>query len=114
MRQTARLAGVGLAVLYFCSAIRADTVLGGIIAFRADVIVKQNATLEVREEITLDNAEKYYRYGFIRNLPIDSDDRQSTLVHTREITGFESRFLRSLRMAGRFGMNKAKAMGIRN
>ena len=75
MRQTARLAGVGLAVLYFCSAIRADTVPGGIIAFRADLIVKQNATLEVREEITLDNAEKYYRYGFIRNLPIDSDDR---------------------------------------
>ena len=75
MRQTARLAGVGLAVVYFCSAIRADTVQGGIIAFRADVIVKQNATLEVREEITLDNAEKYYRYGFIRNLPIDSDDR---------------------------------------
>jgi len=30
MRQTARLAGVGLAVLYFCSAIRADTAQGGV------------------------------------------------------------------------------------
>jgi hypothetical protein len=75
MRQTGRLAGVGLALLCFCSAIRADTARGGITAFRADVIVKQNATLEVREEITVDDAGKYYRYGFIRNLPIDSDER---------------------------------------
>src|SRR5712672_2229253 len=30
MRQTARLAGVGLAVLYFCSAIRADTAQRGV------------------------------------------------------------------------------------
>ena len=75
MRQTTRLAGVGLAVLCFCSAIRGDTARGGIVAFRADVIVAQNAALEVREEITVDGAGKYYRYGFIRNLPIDSDDR---------------------------------------
>jgi hypothetical protein len=75
MRQTARVAGIGLAALCFCSAICADTVQGGITVFCADVTVKPDATLEVREEITLDRAGKYYRYGFIRNLPIDSEDR---------------------------------------
>ena len=78
MRQTARLAGVGLAVLCSCTALRADTAQGGITAFRADVTVKRDATLEVQEEITLDNAGKYYRYGVIRNLPIDSEDRWDT------------------------------------
>ena len=78
MRQTARLAGTGLALLYFCGALRADTAQGGITVFRADVIVKQDGTLEVREEIILSNAGKFYRYDFIRNLPIDSDDRWDT------------------------------------
>jgi hypothetical protein len=78
MRQTARLAGIGLALLCFCGALRADTAQGGIIAFRADVTVKPDATLDVREEINLSNAGKYYRYGFIRNLPIDSEDRWDT------------------------------------
>jgi len=77
MRQTARLAGVGLAALCFCSAIRADTARGGMTAFRADLVVNQDATLEVREEITLDNAGEY-QYGFVRNLPIDSEDRWDT------------------------------------
>ena len=75
MRQ---LAGIGLVLLCFCGALRADTAQGGITTFRADVIVKQDATLEVREEIILRNAGKFYRYGFIRNLPIDSDDRWDT------------------------------------
>jgi hypothetical protein len=78
MRQTAQLAGIGLALLCFCGALRADTAQGGIIAFRADVTVKPDATLDVREEINLSNAGKYYRYGFIRNLPIDSEDRWDT------------------------------------
>lgn len=43
--------------------------------FRSDVTVRPDATLEVREEIALDNGGKYYRYGFIRNLPIGSEDR---------------------------------------
>ena len=78
MRQTAQLAGIGLALLCFCGALRADTAQGGIATFRADVIVKQDAALEVREEIILSNAGKFYRYGFIRNLPIDSEDRWDT------------------------------------
>jgi hypothetical protein len=75
IRQTARVVGLGLAVLCFFSTIRADTAPGGMTAFRADVTVKPDATLDVREEITLDRAGKYYRYGFVRNLPIGSEDR---------------------------------------
>ena len=78
MRQTVQLAGIGLAFLCFCGALRADFARGGITAFRADVTVKPDATLDVREEINLSNASKYYRYGFIRNLPIDSEDRWDT------------------------------------
>src|SRR4029077_2721956 len=48
---------------------------GGILSFRADVWVKEDTTLEVREQIVLDPAGKYYRHGFIRNLPIGSEDR---------------------------------------
>jgi len=78
----------------------------------------KNATLEVRERespsITPKNT--IVIMASFRNLPIDSDDRwdPSTLVHTREITGFESRFLRSLRMAGPIRYEtRPKAMGIR-
>jgi hypothetical protein len=78
IRQTARIAGLALVVVGCCGAIRAATVQGGIAAFRADVTVKQDASLEVREEIRVDRAGKYYRYGFIRNLPIDSEDRWDT------------------------------------
>jgi Predicted membrane protein (DUF2207) len=72
----ALLAGVSLALLFVCGAICADTTeQGGIKTFRSDVTVKQDATLEVREEITLDSGGQYYRYGFMRNLPIGSEDR---------------------------------------
>jgi hypothetical protein len=64
------------ALLCACAFSRADAPdEGGISSFRADVWVKADATLEVREEITLNSAGKYYRYGFVRNLPIGSEDR---------------------------------------
>src|ERR1700732_5358127 len=70
------LGGVSLALLCVGSAICSETTeRGGISAFRSDVTVKQDATLDVREEITLDSGGKYYRYGFVRNLPIGSEDR---------------------------------------
>jgi len=47
----------------------------GITFFRADVTVNQNATLDVREQFTVNNAASYYKYGFRRNLPIASADR---------------------------------------
>ncbi|HXN50404.1 MAG TPA: DUF2207 domain-containing protein [Candidatus Acidoferrum sp.] len=74
--RSAALGGISLALLCVCSTICADTAeQGGISAFRSDVTVKQDATLEVREEITLNSGGKYYRYGFVRHLPIGSEDR---------------------------------------
>lgn len=55
---------------------RADTPeQSGITSFRTDVWVKEDAALEVHEEILLNNAGKFYRYGFMPNLPIGSEDR---------------------------------------
>jgi len=55
---------------------RADAAnAAGITFFRTDVTVKEDATLEVREEIVVNNASSFYKYGFMRNLPISSEDR---------------------------------------
>jgi len=51
------------------------TNVAGITFFRTDVTVKEDATLEVREEIVVNNASSFYKYGFMRNLPISSEDR---------------------------------------
>lgn len=47
----------------------------GITFFRSDVTVNDDATLDVREEFTVNAAGKYYRYGFMRMLPIGSEAR---------------------------------------
>jgi len=47
----------------------------GITFFRADVTVREDATLEIREEIAVNNAGLFYKYGFRRDLPISSGDR---------------------------------------
>jgi hypothetical protein len=55
---------------------QADTpVHPGITFFRADVTVREDATLEIREEIAVNNAAPFYKYGFRRDLPISSGDR---------------------------------------
>ena len=69
------LATVFLALLGVCGIARADTEQSGITSFRTDVWVKEDTTLEVREEIVLNNAGEFYRWGFMRNLPIGSEDR---------------------------------------
>ena len=61
--------------LCICGIARADTEQSGITSFRTDVWVKEDTTLEVREEIVLNDAGKFYRWGFMRNLPIGSEDR---------------------------------------
>jgi Predicted membrane protein (DUF2207) len=48
---------------------------GGMSSFRADVTVKEDARLDVREEIFVSPAGQYYRYGFVRQLPIAPADR---------------------------------------
>ena len=51
---------------------------GGITRFHADVRVREDATLDVREEITVNNAARYYKYGFRRDLPITPNERWDT------------------------------------
>ena len=50
----------------------------GIAFFRADVTVRENATLDVREEIAVRNASSFYKRGFQRDLPISLTDRWDT------------------------------------
>ena len=50
----------------------------GITFFRADVTVRADATLDVREEIAVDNAASFYKHGFQRDLPISLTDRWDT------------------------------------
>ena len=74
--RSAPVCALGFALLCAGSSIRADVPEhAGISVFRSDVTVKQDASLEVREDITLDSGGRYYRYGFVRNLPIGSEDR---------------------------------------
>ena len=68
-----------LAASNFCPMARADTAMpAGIAFFRSDVTVRENATLEVREEFAVRNASSYYKHGFQRDLPISLTDRWDT------------------------------------
>jgi hypothetical protein len=53
----------------------ADAGQSGIVYFRADVTVQTDAIVAVREEITVQDAAKFYKVGFMRNLPVSSGDR---------------------------------------
>jgi hypothetical protein len=64
------------AALWLCRAALADPPPhGGITLFRTDVTVLENGTLEVLEEIAVNDAASYYKYGFRRVLPISAEDR---------------------------------------
>jgi hypothetical protein len=74
--RTAPVCGITFVLLCVCSPIRADAPeRAGISVFRCDVTANQDTSLDVREEITLDGGGRYYRYGFVRHLPISSEDR---------------------------------------
>ena len=47
----------------------------GTTSFRADVTVNDDSTLDVREDISIRNAARFYKYDFIRDLPISTADR---------------------------------------
>jgi hypothetical protein len=65
-----------LAALCLCRSAQADSAAqGGITLFRTDVTVLDNGTLEVVEEIAVNDAASFYKYGFRRVLPISSEDR---------------------------------------
>ena len=58
---------------------RADSdSFSGITLFRADVTVLENGSLEVDEEISVNNAAGFYQHGFRRMLPISAEDRWDT------------------------------------
>ena len=47
--------------------------LDRILSFTSDVTLHANATLEVREEFVVHNVADAFRYGMVRDLPIDSE-----------------------------------------
>jgi hypothetical protein len=76
VRQHFLIAAIFFAALSICPRAHADfSTSGGITFFRADVTVRENATLEVREEIAVRDASSFYKHGFQRDLPISLTDR---------------------------------------
>src|SRR4029077_19305240 len=49
--------------------------LDRISSFAADVTLRKDATLEIREEFVAHSEGDYFRYGMVRDLPIDSEAR---------------------------------------
>ncbi len=79
MRRRLLIAVLFLAASCVCRIASADNgARPGITFFRADVTVRENATLEVREEIAVRNASSFYKHGFQRDLPISLTDRWDT------------------------------------
>ena len=54
---------------------RSGMPLDRILSFTSDVTLREDATLEVREEFVAHSAGDYFRYGMVRDLPIDSEAR---------------------------------------
>lgn len=76
MRPCIFILGLFLAALCRVSSAPAETLdYSGISFFRTDITVNEDATLEIREDITVKNASAFYKYGFRRDLPIGSADR---------------------------------------
>ena len=76
MRWHSAALAVFITALCLCPSAKAETPSrSGITFFRADVTVREDATLEVREEIAVNDAASFYKYGFRRDLPISSGDR---------------------------------------
>jgi hypothetical protein len=76
VRRNSFIIATFLAALCLCrSAQAAPAAPGGITLFRTDVTVLDNGTLEVVEEIAVNDAASFYKYGFRRVLPISSEDR---------------------------------------
>jgi hypothetical protein len=75
MRTFATIVAILTAALILCPAAKGDSSAPkGITFFRADVTVREDATLDVREEITVSEAAAYYTRGFRRALPISVND----------------------------------------
>lgn len=75
MRRSMPTLGLLLALLQGSVAAHSAASGGGISSFRADITVREDATLEVREELALNSAGVYFKYGFMRTLPIGGNER---------------------------------------
>jgi len=80
MRQDLSLAIslVVLAILSVCAGVGAKLVAvpgEQITSFNADIVVSPDATLTVTEDFVVHSEGSYFKYGFIRNLPIDDEAR---------------------------------------
>jgi hypothetical protein len=80
MRQDLSLAIslVVLAILSVCAGVGAKLVAAPgeqITSFNADIVVSPDATLTVTEDFVVHSEGSYFKYGFIRNLPIDDEAR---------------------------------------
>ena len=77
MRQILSLAIV-LATLFVCATVAAKLVAAPgeqITSFTADIVVNPDATLTVTEDFVVHSEGSYFKYGFIRDLPIDDEAR---------------------------------------
>jgi Predicted membrane protein (DUF2207) N-terminal domain/Predicted membrane protein (DUF2207) C-terminal domain len=69
--------------------------LDRITSFASDVTLRKDATLEVREEFVVHSEGDYFRYGMVRDLPIDSEarwDRRLVGEYTKD-TGIRVKIL---------------------
>ncbi len=77
MRRIFSLAIV-LAILFVCAGVSAKLIAAPgeqITSFDADIVVNPDATLTVTEDFVVHSEGSYFKYGFIRNLPIDDEAR---------------------------------------
>src|ERR1700757_2893694 len=81
MRQDLSLAisvAIVLAILSLCATLSAKLVAAPgeqITSFSVDIVVNPDATLTVTEDFVVHSEGSYFKYGFIRNLPIDDEAR---------------------------------------
>jgi len=82
--------------------------------FTADLTIRNDTSIDVREEFVVHSEETYFKWGWFRFLPISSDARWDKRFGgggktTRE---YESRFWKSPRTASRFRMTMEAARAM--
>ncbi|MGH9745454.1 MAG: DUF2207 domain-containing protein, partial [Candidatus Acidiferrales bacterium] len=69
---------VVLTILSVCAIVEAKLVVAPgeqIVSFDTDIVVNPDSTLLVREDFVVHSEGSYFKYGFIRDLPIDDEAR---------------------------------------
>ena len=70
--------------------------LDRIVSFASDVTLRKDATLEIREEFVAHSEGDYFRYGMVRDLPIDSKraGTAASSANIKKTPAFASKFWR--------------------